>query len=242
MPIGSVRSGILGRGVAIPDSGLKHQYESKEITGSFGTDSNWPDEIASADLTADKVTNQTSNTGSQPTYEEDSNYLQTVPVLSYTDDEIGSDFTTLNAPIRIFAVARLRSASFGRADYLYGNWATGDSVELLASSDSNWGYVDGSGNFVDTGSGLDTDPHLLEIEITGSDSKFLLDETQIGSTNAGGVSLKGLVTGNKYEASTSRRLNANIAAIMVYDTSATGYSTADVRQYLYDRYGDGSSI
>jgi len=226
---------------AIPDSGLYHRYETKDMSVSDGTDSNYPDQFASADLTAQKITDNTSNTGSQPTYlDNDTNFKTTVPVLDFASDEIGSSFTTINAPMRLFVVARPTETITNSTLWMLHNFVSTQDFGIALTASETFGYKDGSGNFVYTDTSADTQPHLFEIDISTSDSSFILDETQIGSTSSGGVSLEGLTVGNRYD--TSRYLNHHNVAILAYDTTASGYSTSDVRQYLYDRYGDGNSI
>jgi len=246
LPDGSTASEVLapdGSRVfpAIPDFGLYHRYETKDMSVSDGTDSNYPDQEASADLTAQKITNNTSNTGSQPTYRDnDTNFKTTVPVLDFDSDEIGSSFSTIKAPMRLFVVARPTETRTSSTLWMLHNFVSAQDFGLALTTNANFAYKDGAGNFVDTGTSADTQPHLFEIDISTTDSSFILDESQIGSTTSGGVSLEGLTVGNRYE--TSRHWNHHNAAILAYDTSASGYSTSDVRQYLYDRYGDGNSI
>jgi hypothetical protein len=210
------------------------------LTLSDGADSNWQDETANSDLTAQKITNNTSDTGSQPTYlSSDVDFLNDAPVFEFLDDVIGSQWTNISPPLRIFSVIK-PTESPGKDEWFYSDFDTTSGGSFALGGRDNWEFRTPDGTFVQTSTPIDQNPHLVELDVTASETKLILDETQIGSELQGGGTMEGFVVGTRYE--TARHFQANHAAHLTYDTSASGYNTTDVRNYLYNQYGDGSTI
>jgi hypothetical protein len=204
----------------IPDSGLQHHYD-------------W-----SATSSADTITDQAglddlSATGS-PTLNGSINATQ-AGRLDGTDDFYDTLFSaTVSRAFQVFFVATLRSQDTNNDQYIIDG---GTSAEHLVYENASGEWRLNYGGNGTNGGDSDTNPHVFETNaVTGGNDELLLDGATEISTSVGSDDLTGLHIGILGDESGGES-PLDIGEIAVYNTSASGYSASDVRQYLADKWG-----
>jgi len=211
-------------GPDIPDSGLMHQYEADNLSKSDGDSvSTWPDQEGTDDLTA----------GNAPTYRTDE--INGKPAVSYDfSDYLSVSFSTISTPIQHFLVAKLDSTSENNT-LLYDG---GSNFQNGVGYDSgSWFITDDDTNFI-TGGNANTNWNLWDARATFADHELSIDSSVVLNAPDGGVDQTGLThTARSGRSASNNDADARIAAHLIYDASASGFSESDVRDYLNDKYG-----
>jgi len=233
LPDGSTASEVIGpdgnvvfeAGGDIPDSGLLHYYDAKEISATDG------DSISQLDdqQGSENLTQLTSS--KQPTYR--TNRINGNPTLLSQSDYLDVNFASnISQPYEVFFVGRFNTV--GGANYR-GYDGFNNLVRLNANDatgEDSWTQYAGS---IIRGGSLDTNIHLWTNVFNGSNSVQRLDGAQIAIGNSGSDSLDGLTLGNISGGGDGTDID--ICWWGVYDPTATGYSRSDVESYLVNEWG-----
>jgi len=222
---------------AIPD-GVVYQYEARLQGVSDGTDVNLEDQLGNKDLTASgaNVSNN-NNKSQQPTVQSDSSKFGGAQYYDTPMEVAGEFSSSLSPPYRVFIVAEYDSINLSTTDDLFDEYGDKFSHRIFVFENTFF-HGDSTGNRVTTSA--DTNRTLFESQFKSSGFEGYQDGGSIGTSNNTPTDLNGLIVGDAWNS--DRRFDGRIAAFLVADESASGYSASDVRQYLYDKYGDGSQI
>jgi len=226
--ISEVRTGagdVLFTATTIPDSGVKHYYDVRELNASDGDSiSQLDDQKGSENLTQ-------STSADQPTYK--ANQINGNPSLLFQSDYLNVDFsTTISQPFEIFMVGRFNDVS---GENYRGYDAFNNRVRLLTndlSDESQWNMFAGSSL---RGGTLDTNVHYWTSVFNGSNSINRLDGSDLANGDAGSNNLDGLTLANR--SSGTDATDVDIGWWGVYDPTANGYSRSNVESYLSREFG-----
>jgi len=218
-PIGGARSGIVGVGDAIPDSGLLHEYDATSLSATDGgTISTFFDGAGSADLSA---------TGA-PTYQ--ANALNGNPVVRYdgTDDFHHGDFTTaVSQPIEVFFVGQLLTLKQSRL--FDGN---ADEGFFANNNTDDWAMFSGT---LLTDGPSDTNPHIFTIRFDGANSQIRIDGIDQITGDAGVTNITGFTIGAKPDGTVPT--NQNVGEVRQHDPTVGGYSRTEIESALSEKWG-----
>jgi len=213
MPIGSVRSGILGSGVAIPDAqDLYAHYDFSKEDGST------------------TVTDQTGNgrdiSGSYSGTSVDINGVQAGD-FDGSDDNLSTTWSTVSEPWHIFAVIQYKTES---GDILDG--ASQAESRMYGPVFGDWRLYQG-GSSVVIGGTSDTNPHIIG-GLFGSTDVLRLDGSQLASADSGSSDLTGLTVGSR--GNNEKYGDVKIGEILVYPQDKSDIQS-EIEQYLSDKWG-----
>jgi len=213
-PIGAARAGLRSVPVgAIPDSGLLHRYDWSDDSTTTST---VPDLAGDADLTGSFTDLAGSINGVQ------------AGTFDGADDIVDASYADSTQPIERFAVISLNSTA---------NQIIVDGFDTSVHTP----YIDESGNFAIfagsrlAGNAADTNNHIMTARIDGANSVYRVDGTQQASGDAGSNEPNGITAGGRNTA--TLYYDGLVGEVLDYDPTASGYSRADVEQYLSDKWG-----
>jgi len=218
MPIGINRSARRGVVSAIPDAGLLHNFDPRELSLNNDDTGNRINQESSGD--------DLSGTNS-PTFK--TSLINGNPGWRYDNDYHSGTFASaISPPFEIFHVFQARSVNTSER-YLS---ASSNTVEwLIAGSD----YQIFDGNNTLTGDIADTNAHIGVSRFATDGEIQLEDNSPTTGTDLSNSNLDGLTAGADQDGTNTATINSG--QILVYDPSANGYSRADVVTYLIDVWG-----
>ena len=230
MPIGSVRTGILGGIDAIPDS--EHLQVHHKADEGVSTDN--------GDVTAWQGQGQLGlnldTTNGTPTLQDDD--LNGLPGIRFPEDvwiEVSSGLS-LNQPCEVWAVGRLETVTDPNNDWCSsGDGGGGMSLGLR---DTNDNYAPFSGNHLDSGVSLDTTARIFGAVFDGNSSAVVIDGAEEATGDAGSRDADaGWTIGARHTGTPDGdNIDGTIHEVMVYGNRDND-RRSDIISYLDSRYG-----